>query len=147
MDEEESTHLAKDLRLIVDPDLVYFAEVEGQVAGFSLTLPNINEALAHLPDGRLFPLGLFKLLWYKRRIKSLRVLIFGILRPYRGLGIDAALYLRTFTNGVAKGYQTGEASWILEDNALMNNAMLKLGARKTKTYRIYGRSITAGESD
>ena len=147
MDEEESTHLAKDLRLIIDPDLVYFAEVEGQVVGFSISLPNINEALAHLPDGRLFPLGLFKLLWYKRRIKSLRTLIFGILRPYRGLGIDAALYLRTFTNGIAKGYQTGEASWILEDNALMNNAMLKLGARKTKTYRIYGRSITAGESD
>ena len=63
------------------------------------------------------------------------------------MGIDAALYLRTFTNGVAKGYQTGEASWILEDNTPMINALVKMGARKTKTYRIYGRPITVSEND
>lgn len=147
MDDEEYTHIAKDFKLLVDPDLVYIAEVDGQVAGYSLTLPNINQALAHLPDGRLFPLGLFKLLWYKRRITSLRIITLGILRPYRGLGIDAALYLRTFTNGMAKGYQTGEASWILEDNAPMINALLKMGARKSKTYRIYGRSVAASKND
>ncbi len=147
MDDEEYTHIAKDFKLLADPDLVYIAEVDGQVAGYSLSLPNINEALVHLPDGRLFPLGLFKLLWHKRRIASLRTLTLGVLRPYRRLGIDAALYLRTFTNGVAKGYQTGEASWILEDNTPMINALVKMGARKTKTYRIYGRPITASEND
>lgn len=147
MDDEEYTHLAKDLKLVVDPDVTYFAEVDGQVVGLSISLPNINEALAHLPEGRLFPLGLFKLLWYKRRIASLRILILGVLPPYRQLGIDAALYLRTFTDGTAKGYRTGEASWILEDNAPMNNALLKMGARKAKTYRIYGRSIIMSEND
>ena len=147
MDEEEYTHMAKNLKLVVDPDVTYFAEVDGQVVGLSISLPNINEALAHMPDGRLFPLGLFKLLWHKRRIASLRILILGVLQPYRRLGIDAALYLRTFINGVAKGYQTGEASWILEDNAPMINALLKMGARKAKTYRIYGRPITVSEND
>lgn len=144
MDDEEFTHIAKDLKLIVDPDVTYIAEVDGQIAGFSISMPNINEALAHLPDGRLFPLGLFKLLWYKRRITTLRAFTLGILKPYRRLGIDATLYLRTFTNGIAKGYQTGEASWILEDNTLMNNALQKVGARKVKTYRIYGQPVGAG---
>ena len=147
MDDEEYTHLAKDLKLVVDPDVTYLAEVDGQVVGLSISLPNINEALVHLPDGRLFPLGLFKLLWYKRRIASLRILILGVLQPYRRLGIDAALYLRTFTDGIAKGYRTGEASWVLEDNAPMINAVLKMGARKSKTYRIYGRSIAASKDD
>ncbi|UCH63238.1 MAG: N-acetyltransferase [Fidelibacterota bacterium] len=147
MDDEEYTHMAKDLKLLIDPDLVYLAEMEGKIVGVSISLPNINEALAHLPNGRLFPLGLFRLLWYKRRISSLRILILGVLQPYRRFGIDAALYLRTFTNGIAKGYLTGEASWILEDNASMINALLKMGARKSKTYRIYSRSITMSESD
>ncbi|MFC1543074.1 N-acetyltransferase [Candidatus Neomarinimicrobiota bacterium] len=147
MDEDEFTHIAKDLKLIVDPDVTYLAEIDGKVAGFSICLPNINEALAHLPDGRLFPLGLFKLLWYKRHISSLRILTLGVLRPYRRLGIDAALYLRTFVNGMAKGYKTGEASWILEDNSPMNNALVRMGATRAKTYRIYGRPISAGKSD
>ncbi len=147
IDDEECTHIAKDLKLVVDPDVVYFAEVDGQVAGVSLSLPNMNQALAHLPNGRLFPLGLFKLLWYKRHIDSLRIFALGVLPPYRRLGIDAALYLRTFIDGTAKGYQTGEASWILEDNAPMINALLKMGARQAKTYRVYGRPITASEND
>jgi len=147
MDDEEFTHIARDLKLLVDPDLAYLAEVDGQVAGFSLALPNINEALAHLPDGRLFPLGLLKLLWYKRRITSLRAFTMGVLKPYRRLGIDAAFYLRTFTIGQAKGYRMGEASWILEDNTPMNNTLLKIGARKVKTYRIYGRSLAQDESN
>ena len=145
MDDDEFTHIAKDLKLLMDPQFSYIAEVQGKVAGFSLSLPNINEALARLPNGRLFPLGLFKLLWHKRRISSLRVFTMGVLKPYRRLGIDAAFYLRTFRTAVAKSYRLAEASWILEDNAPMNHALQKVGARKVKTYRIYRRPL-AGPS-
>lgn len=141
MDDEEFHHLAGDMKLLVDPDLLYIAEVEGQVAGFSLSLPNINEALTHLPDGRLFPFGLFKLLWFKRRLTSLRVFTLGVLKPYRHMGIDAAFYLRTFETGLSKGYNRGEMSWILEDNGPMNHALRKMGAQRIKTYRIYGRPL------
>jgi hypothetical protein len=141
MDDDEFTHIAKDLKLLVDPDLAYIAEVDGEVAGFSLSLPDINEALSHLPNGRLLPFGIFKLLWYKRRIASLRAFTLGVLKPYRRLGIDAAFFLRTFKIGMSKGYTFGEASWILEDNVPMNNALLKIGAKKAKTYRIYGHSL------
>ncbi|MFB0515747.1 MAG: N-acetyltransferase family protein [Candidatus Neomarinimicrobiota bacterium] len=147
MDDEEFVHMAKDLKLLVDPGLVYFAEVGGKVAGFSLILPNINEALAHLPDGRLFPFGLFKLLWYKRKITSMRGFAMGVLKQYRRMGIDAALYLNVFQTGIAKGYRMIEGSWVLEDNAVMNQTYAKLGARKAKTYRIYGQPIATDESD
>ncbi|MFB0515748.1 MAG: N-acetyltransferase [Candidatus Neomarinimicrobiota bacterium] len=142
LDDEEFAHIAKDLKLLVDPDLAYIAEVDGRVAGFSIALPNINEALRHLPGGRLFPLGLFKLLWHKRRISSLRAFTMGVLKPYRQLGIDAAFYLKTLTTGLDKGYHVGEASWILEDNTIMNNTLQRIGAQKIKTYRIYGQSIS-----
>ena len=146
MDAAEFNHLAEDLKLLVDPDLLYIAEVDGQPAGFSLTLPNINEALARLGSGRLFPLGLPKLLWHKRRIRSLRVITMGVLKPYRRLGIDAVFYLRTLRQARAKGYLRGEMSWVLEDNTLMNHALLKAGAKPAKTYRVYGRPLS-GSAD
>lgn len=141
MDDDEFTHIAKDLKLVVDPDVTYVAEVDGETIGLSLTLPNINEVLARIPSGRLFPSGLIKLLWHKRNIQTARIFILGVLKQYRNLGIDAAFYLNTIRNGVAKGYRMGEASWILEDNEPMNNALLKMGAKKVKTYRIYGQSL------
>ncbi|MFC1746784.1 N-acetyltransferase [Candidatus Neomarinimicrobiota bacterium] len=142
LDDEEFAHLAKNLRRIIDPDLVYIAEVNGQPAGFALTIPNINEALAHLPDGRLFPFGWIKLLWHKRNVKTLRVFAMGVLKPYRHLGIDAAFYWRTFETGLAKGYRHGEMSWIVEDNIPMICVMEKVGARRYKTYRIYERHVS-----
>ena len=137
LDDQEFAHIAKDLKLLVDPDLVYIAEVEGRPAGVSVTLPNINEVLRRIPDGKLFPTGLLKLLWYKRRLTSLRVFIMGVLKDYRRWGIDAVFYLRTYDAAIAKGYKHGEMSWILEDNELMNNGLEKLGAKIAKTYRIY----------
>ncbi|MFC1480823.1 N-acetyltransferase [Candidatus Neomarinimicrobiota bacterium] len=141
LDDQEFDHIAQDLKLLVDPDLSYIAEVDGQPAGVSITLPNINEALKRIPNGRLFPSGLLKLLWYKRRLTSLRVLIMGVVKDYRHWGIDAVFYLRTYDAALAKGYKHGEMSWILEDNDLMNNALEKLGAKIAKTYRIYRLSI------
>ncbi|MFN3821665.1 MAG: N-acetyltransferase, partial [bacterium] len=87
--EEEFLYAAKNLKKIVDPDLVLVAEDNGRPVGFSLALPDLNEALRHI-NGRLFPFGLPFLLWYSRKIRSLRVLILGIIKEFRGRGIDSA---------------------------------------------------------
>jgi len=141
LDDQEIDHIARDLKLLVDPDLSYIAEVDGKPAGVSVTLPNINEVLMRIPNGKLFPTGLFKLLWYKRRLTSLRVFMMGVVQEYRQWGIDAVFYLRTYDAALAKGYKYGEMSLILEDNDLMNNALEKLGAKIAKTYRIYSLPI------
>jgi ribosomal protein S18 acetylase RimI-like enzyme len=104
--------------------------------GFSLALPDINQALKRI-NGRLLPLGIFKLLYYSRKIDQLRVLLLGVAQGYRRMGIDAALYLETFKEGMRKGYKRGEFSWILETNEAMIRPLERLGARHYKTYRVY----------
>jgi hypothetical protein len=136
MTDQEFKHLAKDLKMILDPDLCFIAEVDGEIAGFSLSLPDINQALIHL-DGRLFPFGLFKLLWYKRRINAVRIITMGVIKKFRHMGIDACFYCETYKNAHAKGMPRGEASWILETNTTMNRALEKMGFRVYKTYRLY----------
>ena len=136
MTEPEFQHLAKNLKQVVVPELALMAEVDGEPIGFSLALPDMNQALIHT-NGRLFPFGLLKLLWYSRKIDMIRIIIMGVIHEYQKRGIDAIFYLDTWRNAVRKGYWRGEMSWVLENNKMMNRSAKMLGGRIYKTYRMY----------
>ncbi len=141
MTEAEIRQIAKDLRPIIDPELVFFAEKEGQTIGVSLTIPNLNEVLIRLKRGRLFPWGIFHLLLGLRRIRTARVVALGTLKEYRRLGIDVCFYVRTLRAGIQRGIIAGEASWILENNTLMNRALERIGGRVYRKYRLYEKTL------
>src|SRR5437588_79382 len=135
----EIDHLAKQLKPIVEPDLVCFAERQGEVIGFAVALPDFNVALKHNPSGRLY--GLPKILWYARKIHRCRILLLGTVKAYRMSGVDALMYHWIWTKGATHGYHWGEGGWILEDNVPMVNGALQLGFRPYKTYRIYDKPL------
>lgn len=137
MSDAEIDHLAAGLKQFLDPDLLFVAEVGERPVGVSVTLPDVNQALIHIRDGRLFPLGWLKFLWYRRKVDILRVTIMGVAREYQLRGIDALFYVRTIEEGTRKGYKWGEMSWILEDNLPMRQAIESLDGVIYKTYRIY----------
>ncbi len=147
MDEEEFRHMAKDMKAVIDPDLVLVAEVRGEVAGFALALPDVNQAFKKIKNGKLLPTGLFKLLWNlkgpgrKRTINRCRVLTLGIKQNYRSLGLGPLFYTEYFKRAGVLGYGMGECSWILEDNVAMNKALKMMSATRSKVYRIYDRAI------
>lgn len=138
--EAEFQHAAKSLKQIIDTDLVFIAELEGKPVGFSLTLPDINQALIKT-NGRLFPFGLLKLLWYSRKIDASRVVIMGVLPEYRNRGVDIVMYIESIKIAKKKGVPNGEMSWILENNLPMIKALDMMGAKPYKTYRIFERPL------
>lgn len=144
--EAETDQLGKALRAVIDPRLIWFAEFDGEVAGFVVLLPNVNEAIADL-DGRLAPFGWAKLLWRLKvaRVKSIRIPLMGVKRKFanshRGQLLPFQLMDASATQARALGYQTYELSWILEDNAPMNRICQSLGGRIYKTYRIYEKAL------
>jgi GNAT superfamily N-acetyltransferase len=141
MTDKEIEHLAKNLKQVVVPELVLFAELDGEPIGMVITLPDANQAIK-VANGKLFPFGLFKILREVKKIDGLRILILGVKEEYRNLGIDAMFYAEIFKRGRAKGYKRGEMSWILETNTLMNRALVNMGAKLYKRYRIYDYSLT-----
>ncbi len=140
MTEEEIHHTAKQLKPIIDPEMAFFVFVDGNPAAFSVALPNINEAIRDL-KGKLFPLGLPKLLWrLKRGLKSARLCLMGIRKPYRGGALGALSVLMNVEihlRGVQRGYRSAELSWTLEDNDRINKGIEFMGGKRYKTYRIY----------
>ena len=136
----EVVQLAKDLRPAVDPDMIFFVEIEGKIVAACLTLPDMNVALkaAH---GRLFPFGIFRMLAARKRIHLARVLSMGVSKDYRNRGIDLAMYYHCYKNAVQNGYNGAEMSWVEEDNAAMANTAIKLGGTPYRKYRIYEQAL------
>ena len=141
MTEKEFRYLAKDLKLILDKDFCLLAEHNGKVVGFALAIPDINQLLIKIKRGRLFPTGIFKLLLGRKKINYVRVLALGVVEGYRKMGIEACFYAEIIERAAAKKIKGGEASWILENNELMNNGLLKLNAKVYKRYRILEKAI------
>lgn len=136
MTRDEFFHHAGEMKPVLVPQLALLAEYGNETVGCALAIPDINEALKHI-DGRLFPFGLFKLLWYKRRIHTLRVVILGVRKEWRTTPAAAGLYATLIRNAGLLGYLGAEGSWVLEDNVLMRRAIESLGGTIYKTYRIY----------
>ncbi|MCL5745869.1 MAG: N-acetyltransferase [Acidobacteria bacterium] len=133
---EEFWFLAKEMKPLVKPELLLLGEKDGEVVAFALALPDINQALKRA-RGRLFPLGLLKILYYQRRIRGCRVLTLGVVENRRTAGVAAAFYLALTDAAKRLQYGDCEFSWVLEDNTLMNRSLEALGANVHKVYRIY----------
>ena len=139
--EEEFDRIVGEFKLIYDRDLSFIAEYDGEPAGLSLVLPDMNQALKKA-GGRLFPLGLLKILWHKRKINSWRVPVVGVLEEHRMRGIEVVFCCRTYDAAKKnRNYRKCELSWILESNTAANAVLKKLGARRSKTYRIYEKQL------
>lgn len=142
MTDKEIDHLAEQFKPVVNPDLVPFAEKDGQVIGFGLCLPDFNVIFRKNRSGRLLPAAL-QLLWAlkRRKIPRLRILLLGILPEYRGKGIDAMLYNWIWTRSAHYNIHWGEAGWILDDNPAMNTGLEKMGFTVYKIYRLYDQKL------
>ena len=130
------TKMGKELKLIADPRFVLCAEIGGQPVGCAVVVPDINQALAGT-NGRLLPLGLWRLLNRKRLVDRMRLLILGVLPEYRRMGLYPMIIAEILQRAAGTRYQHIELSWVLEENDDINKPAADAGAVRYKTYRLY----------
>ena len=145
--EPEVDKMARDLLLVLDPHISFIVEIDGAPAAMCICLPNVNECIADL-GGRPSPLGWLKLLWRLkvRRPGSARLMLLGLKRKYwthkrYGL-LSAAMFVELEKRAVPRGYVRGELGWTLEDNRRINTAIRLMGAKQTKRYRIFEKTVS-----
>lgn len=143
MTDAEFAQLAKEMKQIVDPNIVFILENEDGPIAFSITLPNVNQLLRHVDEGRLLPLGLPKMLAYAKfgGLYECRTPLMGVLREYQGRGLDAILHLAIIEQGPVHGYDASEMSWVLDTNMRLRNALESFGAVIDKQYAMFELSI------
>jgi hypothetical protein len=140
MTDAEFDALADDLKMVVEPELVLIAESKGKMVGFGLSLPDINVRLKDNKNGGLLG-GILRLLVFKKKIDLVRIIVLGVIPEFQKSGAAGVLFYETAVRAKKLGYQYGEASWILEDNVMMNRAAETMQGKRYKTYRIYQQEI------
>jgi GNAT superfamily N-acetyltransferase len=136
----EIRQLAVDLKPIIDPELVLFAEMQGRTVACVIALPNVNQLLKKM-NGRLLPFGIIHFLRRRTIMNELRLLLLGVIPEARRIGLYPLLVYDLQQRAKRRGYVRGEMSWTLEDNEAINAGIIASGGHQHKTYRVYEKSL------
>ncbi|WP_242156294.1 hypothetical protein [Aestuariivivens sediminis] len=142
LNQVEFEYLASELKSIMPYDLALFAEVEGEIVGYIIAVPDFNQVLRKIRNGKLFPFGIFKILKYRKSIQSARVMLIGIKDTYRGTGMDLVLYQKITEALHQQHIFHCEAGYVMSTNKTMNSLLLKIGGSPTKHYRLYKKQLS-----
>lgn len=145
--EAELDHAVKELKFIIREDFTYIAEVDGVPQAMMVTLLNINEIIRDL-DGKLFPFGIFKLLWrlkLKPSFKTVRVPLMGVRTEYQNSRLSGIMSFGLFEacrqSARKIGCEEAELSWVLEENTRLSKLLETIGCVKYKTYRLFQKDL------
>jgi GNAT superfamily N-acetyltransferase len=145
MSDAEIEWLAKELKPLVQTDLLRFALDDGEPVAFLLTMPDWNPVLADL-DGSPWRHP-FKTLKHVLKTKpedmeGLRLFTLGTKAEHRKRGIEGILLGEGLEKSLEIGYSWCEYSWILEDNELTKRAVRLMDGELYKVYRIYEKPVS-----
>jgi GNAT superfamily N-acetyltransferase len=146
LNEKEVRHYAKELGPMLDENWAMVSEIPGtgEVVGAALSIPDYNQVLARMRDGRLFPFGWLTFLRHRKEIDRVRVFALGVKPEYQHTGVGAKLYEMHYRSAMRTPQGGGETGWILESNTAMNKAMQKMGGTVARRYRFYERLLEPG---
>ena len=143
----EFTYLARQIRLLA-PTGVRIVEHEGTPVGFSILLPDLNQALARA-RGYLtrygWPAGAWRVWRGRRAIDRGRLMALGVPENSRVKGAALALLSDALDSARKRSWSEVDVSWVLEDNQAANKSLAAAGATVHKRHRLYARCVRHSE--
>ncbi len=133
---DELRYSATNLKHLLVPEMALAADVDGKTIGCVLGLPDFNPVIKKI-NGKLFPLGVFRILAARRKLKRIRIISIDVVPEFQRWGIGLVLMGGLVPEGIKLGFQEAEFSWISEANDLARMGLEKGGAKLIKTYRMY----------
>ncbi|PIR20700.1 MAG: hypothetical protein COV45_03875 [Deltaproteobacteria bacterium CG11_big_fil_rev_8_21_14_0_20_47_16] len=132
--------MARDLKMLADPRIILIAEVDGKPVGAVINLPDYHDLFWDC-RGRLFPKGLLRMTFQKKKIRGLRGYAMAILPEYQKQGVGTLLLNESFVRAIPAGYTHGEITWILGSNHAMSDLSQVFGGIEDKCYTIVEKSL------
>ncbi len=142
MSDAEADEMSRELKDILDPDLLFFLRYRKQPVGVALLVPDVNPFLKRLNGSLGLPALYKKYRYLASDIKGVRGLIFGVLKEYRQMGMPlVALNTMARIWESNRQYQYAELGWNIEDNDAINLLYDEGDLKPDKRYRIYRKEL------
>lgn len=138
LDKTELKAFIKSSKLLLDPEFVWFAYAENEPIALFVMLPDFNEALLHLKNGKLHLINLIKLLRFikKQKFTRTRIFIMGVAEKFQRSGIESAIFWQLDKKIMPKkpNYKEIELSWAGDFNPKIISLYKSTGAKHSKTH-------------
>jgi GNAT superfamily N-acetyltransferase len=138
--DREKSELAKRYLPILDPAYIKLVRTGGRLVGFAIGMPDISKGIRRA-GGKLFPFGIIHIIRSSRKTDNLIMLLGGILKDYRGLGIDVLMGTRILNSAIKNGKKTIDSHLVLETNSRMRAEYERMGGRIIRRFRIYQKDL------
>lgn len=120
--------------------LICRRRTDDKPVGVMITIPNYYTVFRKM-KGKTNPVALFKMLYWRKRIKSVRAILQYVIPSYQNRGVNFALYHAFYLACVKYGITYMEAGTIMEDNEISRRNVEKASGKINKIFRIYGKKL------
>jgi hypothetical protein len=123
---------------LLDPEFIWFAYCDNEPIAMFVMLPDFNQALRHLKNGKLNLLNIIKLTRFikKGKFTRTRIIIMGVVEKYQRSGIDSAIFwhLQNKVMPHKPRYNELELSWAGDFNPKIISLYKSTGGVHAKTH-------------
>jgi len=137
IDPNDLKTMIKDARIIFEEEFIWYVYYKDEPIAFFMMIPDINQLLIHLKNGKLGIFNLLKLLYLKRKkvINRCRILVMGVIPKFQGAGIESGIFWHLRQVMLKKPeFKEVELSWVGDFNPKMIALFNSVGSKYAKTH-------------
>jgi len=137
IDRKDLKALIRDSKLVLEEEFIWYVYYKEEPIAFFMMIPDLNQILIHLKDGKLSLLNILKLIYLKRRktMTRCRVLVMGVIPKFQGTGIESGIFWHMRQVMLKKPwYKEVELSWVGDFNPKMIALFNSVGSKYAKTH-------------
>ncbi len=137
IERKELKALIRDARIVLEEDFIWYVYYKDEPIAFFMMIPDLNQILKHLKNGRLNFINILKLLWLKKRrvMTRTRVLVMGVVPRFQRSGIESGIFWQIRQVLLRKNwFNEMELSWVGDFNPKMIALFNSVGGKYAKTH-------------
>ena len=140
LNEKEKKQLAARYLPILDPRFIKVVETPERPVAFAIAMPDISPGVKRA-KGKLLPFGIIHIIRESRRSRKLQLMLGGVCKEYRGLGLDVLMGAKLIESSIKYGMESIDGHLVLENNLKMRAELERVGGKVIKKFRIYTKDL------
>jgi len=137
IDRKELKALIRDAKIVLEEEFIWYVFYKEEPIAFFMMIPDLNQILKYLKNGKLSLLNILKLIYLKntKTMTRCRVLVMGVIPRFQGAGIESGIFWQLRQVFLRKNwYNEMELSWVGDFNPKMISIFNAVGGKHAKTH-------------